>query len=38
MLLPDGKIAFDKLIASSKHILSNFAKSLLGKYEEKYGT
>lgn len=38
MLLADGKIAFDKLIASSKHILSNFAKSLLGKYEEKYGT
>lgn len=38
MLLPDGKIAFDKLIASSKHVLSNFAKSLLGKYEEKYGT
>lgn len=38
MLLPDAKIAFDKLIASTKHVLSNFAKSLLGKYEEKYGT
>ena len=38
MILPDGKIAYDKLIASTKHTFSNFAKSIFGKYEEKFGT
>lgn len=38
MILPDGKIAYDKLIASTKNTFSNFAKSIFGKYEEKFGT
>lgn len=38
MILPDGKIAYGKLIASTKNTFSNFAKSIFGKYEEKFGT